>query len=189
MILWLFLIMCDIFSVTTEDIHQSSKAEISWDAPPPRKYWQRWMFIMITYQENEGPPAVITVVCTHAQATKRRKMEQWFMVERATTSEETVKGVWLALRCWLLLLRTSQQVSILSFYYVPFHSMLIYNMYIGAVYSSVSCWMLVGWMFFVWDGGFNVLIVFSEKDLAENCETLLLCRCFFLCSQSMLENK
>lgn len=30
-------------------------------------------------------------------------------------------------------------------------------MYIGAV----------GWMFFVWDGGFNVLIVFSEKDLAE----------------------
>ena len=45
-------------------------------------------------------------------------------------------------------------------------------MYVGAVYSSVSCWMLVGWMFFVWDGGFNVLIVFSEKDLAENCETL-----------------
>ena len=61
-------------------------------------------------------------------------------------------------------------------------------MYIGAVYSSVSCWMLVGWMFLVWDGGFNVLIVFNEKDLAENCETLLLCRCLFLCSQSMLEN-
>ena len=32
--LYAYLIICDIVYVTTEDIHQSSKAEMTWDVPP-----------------------------------------------------------------------------------------------------------------------------------------------------------